>query len=61
VARGDAGTLALMRIRRAELIATRERPESIAPSRLPEIPVGMIKIAPLDFDLLTPAEVLACL
>lgn len=59
VARRAAGTLALLRIRRAELVATLERPESIPPDELDELPVGMVKIAPLDFDALTPDEVLA--
>lgn len=59
VAKRDAGLLRLLRVRRAELVATRERPESVPPSGLEEIPVGMVKIAPWDFDLLTPEEVLA--
>lgn len=59
VARRDAGTLVLLRIRRAELVATLERPESV-PTGIPSrSSTGMVKIAPLDFDVLTPEEALA--
>lgn len=62
VARRAAGDLQLLRVRFAELVATFERPESIPPERFEStgLPVGMIKIAPVDFDVLTPEEVLAC-
>lgn len=59
VARRAAGNLQLLRVRRAELIATRERPDSIPASALDEMPIGMVKIAPVDFDVLTAEEVVA--
>lgn len=69
VARRGRGTLVLLRVRVAQLVATYERPESLpaedfhAPGKPArgrrEIPVGMVKIAPLDFDAVTPEEVLS--
>lgn len=61
VAKRAKGELQLLRIRYAERVATFERPESIPPEQFETsgFPVGMIKIAPLDFDVLTPEEVLA--
>lgn len=61
VARQETGTLQILRVRNAELVATSERPESIPPEQFEAtgFPVGMIKIASLDFDVLAPEEVLA--
>lgn len=61
VARRGAGSLRLLCVRVAELVATLERPESMPPGQFAEtgFPVGMVKIAPTAYGVLTPEEVLA--
>lgn len=69
VAKRAKGDLQMLRVRRAEMVATLERPESMAAEGFvvpggetagkKSLPVGMVKIAPLDFDVLTPDEVLS--
>lgn len=49
----------ILRVRAAEIVAVYERPDSIAPEDLPDPPpIGVMKIAPTDWDYLAPAEFL---